>query len=159
MILRKIKPNDNKALATMIRNVFEEFGAPKEGTVYSDPTTDNLYELFSKNKKNILWVAEIDNNPVGCCGIFATKGLSAECTELVKFYISSNARGKGIGKALLEKSVQSAKDNGFSELYLESIPAFSKAVNIYKKQGFISLDKPLGNTGHSGCDIWMLKKI
>lgn len=159
MIIREIKPSDNKALAKMIRDVFEEFDAPKEGTVYSDSTTDNLYELFSKNKKDILWVAELNNEIVGCCGIFATEGLSKECTELVKFYISNNARGKGIGKALLEKSIESAKNKGFSEIYLESVPAYSKAVSIYKKQGFVSLEKPLGNTGHTSCTIWMLKKI
>lgn len=159
MIIRKIKPADNKALAKMIRDVFEEFGAPKEGTVYSDTSTDNLYELFLNNKKDVLWIAELNNEPVGCCGIFKTEGLPQGCVELVKFYLSNKARGKGIGKALLEKSIESAKNNGFSEIYLESVPAYSKAVSIYKKQGFVSLERPLGNTGHISCTIWMLKKI
>ncbi len=42
MEIRKIQESDNKCLALLIRNVFEEYNAPREGTVYSDPTTDNL---------------------------------------------------------------------------------------------------------------------
>jgi putative acetyltransferase len=30
----------------MIRGVFDEYGAPTEGTVYVDPTTDHLSKVF-----------------------------------------------------------------------------------------------------------------
>jgi putative acetyltransferase len=30
---------------------------------------------------------------------------------------------------------------------------------LYKKNGFISLDKPVGNTGHYSCNVWMLKDL
>lgn len=156
--IRKIKQTDNTSLSKMIRNVFEEHQAPKMGTVYSDPTTDNLYDLFKK-EKSILWVAEIDNKIVGCCGIYPTHGLPENYAELVKFYLSKDFRGKGIGKMLMEKSIESAKNLGYSELYLESLTEFSKAVSIYKKQGFIKLESSLGISEHSTCNIWMLKKL
>ena len=44
--LRPIEKRDNAALAQMIRSVFEEHDAPTEGTVYTDPTTDDLFGLF-----------------------------------------------------------------------------------------------------------------
>mgnify|MGYP003607273162 FL=1 len=59
----------------------------------------------------------------------------------------------------MQQSIASAKELGYKQIYLESIPAFSKAVSIYEKQGFTYLDKPLGNSGHSGCDLWMIKNI
>lgn len=142
----------------MIRQVFDEHQAPQKGTVYSDPTTDNLFDLFQA-EKSLLWVAEIDNEIVGCCGIFPTKGLPEKCAELVKFYLSAKARGKGIGKSLMEKSIESARELGYTELYLESLPEFSNAVSIYEKQGFLKLDQPLGESGHTTCNIWMLKKL
>jgi putative acetyltransferase len=158
MDIRRIEKKDNLALAKMIRKVFEENDAPKKGTVYSDPITDNLYELF-QTPGSILWVAKINNEIIGCCGVFPTNGLPVNCAELVKFYLSQDVRGKGIGKKLMQKSIQSAKDFKYTQLYLESLPQFSKAVSIYEKQGFEKLNQPLGNSGHITCNIWMLKKL
>lgn len=158
MNLRTIQKSDNEALAKLIRAVFEEHNAPQKGTVYSDPTTDHLFELF-QIPKSVFWIAEVENEIAGCCGIYPTEGLPANCAELVKFYLSAKARGKGIGKALMEKSIHSAVELGYSEIYLESMPHFSKAVSIYEKQGFEKLPHPLGNSGHTTCNIWMIKKV
>jgi putative acetyltransferase len=35
----------------------------------------------------------------------------------------------------------------------------NKAVGLYEQFGFTHLDAPLGNTGHFGCDIWMMKSL
>lgn len=156
--IRKVKPEDNLILATIIRGVFEELKAPRLGTVYSDPTTDNLFELFQE-MKSCLWVAEVGTEIVGCCGIFPTVGLPEGCIELVKFYLSAKARGKGIGRELMDRSINSAKELGYSSIYLESLPAFSDAINMYKKQGFETLPAPMGESGHPGCDVWMVKEI
>jgi putative acetyltransferase len=158
IIIRQIEEKDNALLAKIIRDVFIEHHAPTKGTVYSDTTTDNLFELF-KQAKSVLWVAELNNRLVGCCGIFPTEGLEKNCVELVKFYIAAEARSKGIGKLLMEKCIESAKEFNFRKMYIESLPAFDKAISIYEKSGFNKLKKPLGNSGHSGCNIWMLKDL
>jgi len=156
--IREIIQEDNRALAKIIRSVFEEHDAPREGTVYSDPTTDNLFELFSR-PKSVLWVAEIDGAVVGCCGVYPTEGLPQGCAELVKFYLNSNARGKGIGKDLMERSINSAKEMGYRSLYIESLPQYSRAIAIYEKQGFRMIDRQLGKSGHSTCNVWMIKPL
>ena len=158
MKIRQVKESDNPYLAKMIREVFEEHDAPKQGTVYSDPTTDYLFESFQIDK-SVLWVAEDNNKVLGCCGIFPTIGLPKHCAELVKFYLPKGSRGKGIGKILMERSIHWAKKFGYSELYIESLPEYSKAVKMYLKQGFVQLDKPLGESGHTSCNIWMLKEL
>jgi putative acetyltransferase len=71
--------------------------------------------------------------------------------------VAKEARGTGLGKQLMEKSMNWAKNHGYTQVYLESMPELTKAVSIYEKVGFKSLDGPLGNSGHCGCDIWMLK--
>ena len=156
--IRQVKETDNPLLSKMIRKVFEEHDAPKKGTVYSDPTTDFLYESF-QTEKSILWVAEKNSEILGCCGVYPTTGLPKQCVELVKFYLPKESRGKGIGRILMEKSIHAAKEFGYSEIYIESLPQFSKAVNMYEKQGFIKLNNPLGESGHTSCNIWMLKSL
>ncbi|MEY4309807.1 MAG: hypothetical protein RL422_2010 [Bacteroidota bacterium] len=158
MDIRPIESRDNEALAKVIRTALAEFGANKPGTVYFDPTTDALFELF-RTPGSYYYVATIDEKVVGGCGIFPTENLPDGTCELVKLYVAKDARGTGLGKQLMEKSMNWAKENGYTQVYLESMPELSKAVSIYEKVGFKSLDHPLGNSGHCGCDIWMLKAL
>lgn len=157
--IRPIENSDNAILAETIRSCFHDFEVKNTGgTVYVDPTTDDLFSLF-QTPQSFLWVAELEGEIVGCCGIFPTENLPEGCTELVKFYIGKKGRGKGVGRLLLEKTIATAKDFGYQSIYLESIPEFSTAVSIYEKQGFQYLEKPLGNSGHHGCNLWMLKEL
>ena len=156
--IRNIEPVDNVAIASVIRNALAEFGANKPGTVFFDPTTDHLFELFQQ-AGSVYYIAEIDGTIVGGCGIFPTEGLPEKTCELVKLYLDKAARGTGLGKALLLKAMDWAKANGYDQVYLESMPELSKAVSIYENVGFEKLNKALGKSGHDGCDIWMLKKL
>jgi putative acetyltransferase len=158
MQIRPIEPGDNVELAKVIRAALTEFGANKPGTVYFDPTTDALYELF-RTPGSYYFVATIDHKVVGGCGIFPTDNLPEGTCELVKLYMAKEARGTGLGKQLMEKSMSWAKSHGYTQVYLESMPELTKAISIYEKIGFKSLDGPLGNSGHCGCDIWMLKEL
>jgi len=158
VIIRKIVPTDNTFIATIIRTSLEEFGANKVGTVYFDASTDHLYELF-QTKGSVYFIATIEDEIVGGGGIFPTEELPNETAELVKMYLRKNARGKGIGKKLMDTCCNWAKENGYSKIYLETMPELKKAIDTYEKYGFQRLNSPLGNSGHSGCDIWMLKEL
>jgi len=158
IVIRPIEPADNIALAKVIRDTLTEFGANKPGTVYFDPTTDALFELF-RTPGSIYFVAIINNIIVGGCGIYPTMNLPNGTCELVKLYLDSSARGTGLGKKLLLQSMEWAKQNGYQQVYLESMPELSKAVSIYEKVGFIRINQPLGDSGHCGCDIWMTKQL
>ena len=158
IIIRPIDKKDNAEMAEVIRKVLREFKIDKPGTVYTDPTTDNLYELF-QIPKACYWIAEVNGEIVGGCGIYPTAELPDGCAELVKYYVASEERGKGIGKKLMEKSFRSAMEFGYTQLYLESLPELDKAVGIYKKAGFKILPAPLGNSGHFACNLWMLKDL
>ena len=154
MIYRKIEKSDNVILARLIKKVFEEFGIDMPGTVYTDPTTDALFELF-QTPGSVYWIAEENNQILGGCGIFPTVGLPDGYAELVKFYLSAGSRGKGIGNELMKKSIESAKEMNYTHLYLESFPDLGKAVSLYERNGFTRLEKALGNSVHYACTIWM----
>jgi putative acetyltransferase len=155
---RNIERKDNKELADLIRTVFREFKIDRPGTVYFDPTTDNLFELF-RIEGSVYWIAEENGTMAGGCGIYPTPGLPDGCAELVKFYLLSQWRGKGIGRTLMEKCFESAKEQGYKQLYLESLPELSRAVSMYIKSGFRHIPHSLGNSGHFGCNIWMVKDL
>ena len=153
-----IQIKDNAPLAIIIRNALKEFGADKPGTVYFDESTDHLFELF-RQEKAAYFVAAEDGKIFGGAGIYPTDGLSKDTCELVKMYLSPAARGKGLAKLLMQQCLQAAKENGFAKVYIETMPELSAAVGMYEKFGFTYLQQPLGNSGHCGCDIWMLKEL
>lgn len=154
LVIREIEPQDNPFLASLIRNTLTEFGANRPGTVFTDPTTDALYQLFRK-ENSIYYVAVLENRIVGGGGIYPTNGLPADTCELVKMYLSPAVRGRGLGKMLIEKCLAFAAKAGYRKVYLETMPELKQAVKVYEKFGFEYLDGPMGNTGHFGCELWM----
>jgi putative acetyltransferase len=158
VIFRNIEKKDNKEIAVLIRSVFREFGVDRPGTVYFDPTTDDLFSLF-RTPDSIYWIAEDDGKIIGGCGIYPTQNLPEGCAEVVKLYLNASYRKLGIGRQLLEMSIESAKKMGYKQLYLESLPELGKAISLYQKEGFRFLDHKMGDDGHFGCTIWMMKDL
>ena len=156
--IRTIQQADNAAVATIIRNALKEFGADKPGTVYYDETTDHLFELFQKEKS--AYVVAVEGNQIlGGAGIYPTNGLPADTCELVKIYLAPVSRGKGIAGKLMKYCFDTALKNGFTKMYIETMPELTTAVKMYEKLGFAYLKQPMGNSGHTGCDIFMIKEL
>ncbi|MGH2565554.1 MAG: GNAT family N-acetyltransferase [Ginsengibacter sp.] len=158
IIIRKIIEGDNAKLAHIIRSSLEDFNAVKQNTVYFDKSTDHLYEVFQAVKSSY-FVVTIDDEVIAGAGIFPTEGLPSDTCELVKMYVSSVARGKGLGKLLLQQCIDEAKKYGFTKMYIETMPELTYAIDMYKKNGFTFIPSPLGNSGHSGCDLFMIKDL
>jgi len=59
----------------------------------------------------------------------------------------------------MEMTFAKARELGYTQLYLESLPELGKAISLYEKTGFRRINKALGNSGHFGCDIWMVKDL
>lgn len=157
--IRPIQPADNAAIAKIIRTALTEFGANKPGTVFYDDTTDHLFELFASTPKSGYFIAEKDGVIVGGAGYFPTEGLPGTTCELVKMYLNASVRGMGLGRKMIDYVLAAAKEAGYEEVYLETMPELNKAVKVYEQFGFHYLQGPMGNSGHNGCDIWMLRKL
>jgi putative acetyltransferase len=130
----------------------------KPGTVYTDPTTDALFELFQCAGSRY-WVAHQQGIIAGACGIYPTNGLPHGCVEIVKLYVCKEARSKGLGFELLRKSISSAKEFGYQQVYLETMPELTNALGLYERAGFRKINERLGNSGHFSCNIWMLNDL
>jgi putative acetyltransferase len=158
VVYREIQKSDNRELAELMRGVLTEFGVNHPGTVFTDPTTDALFELF-QTENSVYFVASYEGELVGGCGLFPTKGLPEKCIELVKFYVKSSFRGKGIGKKLMEICLEKAKSASYKLVYLESLPELATAVGMYESAGFKHIPERMGDSGHFACDILMLKEL
>ena len=156
--IREIKPSDNPQIEAVIREVFIEYGLPLVGTAYADAETPKMYESYAGDKE-VYFVVTVDGKVEGGGGLKPLKNAENEVCEIQKMYFSNRLRGKGFGKQLFAKCLEKAKQFGFKQAYLETIPELKEAIHIYEINGFKHLNGPLGQTGHFNCGIWMEKKL
>ena len=158
IIIREIQKKDNVEIAAIVRNVLMEMGAPKVGTAYADPYLDALFEVYAVPKA-IYFVVENNGKIIGGAGVKQLDNSDENICELQKMYFLPEARGLGLGKKLIDICIEKATEFGFEACYIETMTYMEAAQKLYKKVGFHYLDKPMGNTGHSSCPVWMLKKL
>jgi len=156
--IREIQPEDNQKIAKVIRKILIEFGVPKVGTAYADKILDTLYEAYD-TEKAIYYVVEKDREIFGGAGIKQLDNFEGNVCELQKMYFLPETRGIGLGGKMMETCLQKAKEFGFEQCYLETLPYMEGARKLYRKVGFKDLDAPMGDTGHYSCNLWMLKDL
>ncbi len=157
-IIRPIQAADNAAIAQVIRSVLIEMEVPKVGSAYADPSLDHLYQHY-QNDRGVYLVVEQEGELIAGGGIGSLPGEDASICELQKMYMLPSARGQGIGQALIQACIAAAEKLGYRQCYLETMPNMLVAQNLYKKMGFDYVCKPMGNTGHTACPVWMLLKF
>jgi len=158
LIIREISMKDNAQIANVIRDVLIEFSVPKVGTAYADVSLDRMYQTYDLPKA-CYYVVELNGKVAGGAGIKQLDNFEGNVCELQKMYFSPILRGKGIGQQLMDICLTKAKELGFEQCYLETMPYMTDAQKLYKKVGFNFIDKPMGDTGHYSCLVWMLKTL
>lgn len=158
IIIRTILSTDDPTLANIVKTTLTEFGMNKAGTAFSDPTTDHLSVVYNIPRATY-YVAEWEGRIIGGAGIHPLDGGEEHVCELQKMYLLPEARGKGLAGKLIGLCLTYAKQNGYTQCYLETAPELARARKVYEQFGFRYLTGPLGNTGHFGCDSWMLKDL
>jgi GNAT superfamily N-acetyltransferase len=96
---------------------------------------------------------------LGCGGMGPLVGGPPGVCELRKMYFLPELRGAGMGSRLLGLILDAARAAGYDRCYLESLGNMTDARRLYLKHGFRPIDGPLGNTGHSGCNSWMVRDL
>lgn len=102
-------------------------------------------ELEDENTK--FFIAQINGKAVGYAKL--RKGQPAECVkdenivELHRLYVLEKLTRHGIGRVLMQKSLDEAKADGFDALWLSVFDLNLRAIRFYKKLGF----KNVGETG------------
>ena len=155
--IRPIQKKDNEAVSKMIREVLIEQKAPKTGTAYEDKGLDDLYGTY-RNDRAIYFVLIENNKIIGSAGIQEIAG-NTEICELQKMYFLPQARGKGLGKQMIERCLSFAKNNNYKSCYIETLPSMKAAQKLYLRNGFQYIEQRLGETGHHSCTVFMLKHL
>ena len=156
--IREIKPEDNQQVKELVRSVLVEMGVPKVGTAYEDKALDDMTKTY-EDERSAYFVVEENSKIIGGAGIAPLKGLEDEICELQKMYFLPEARGRGIGMKMITRCLEFGKNKGFRKCYIETLPYMENARRLYDKNGFEVIEKPLGDTGHYNCTVFMTKEL
>jgi putative acetyltransferase len=149
--LRPIEPRDDEAVAAIIRAVMPEFGADGPGFAIHDAEVGAMCAAY-RAPGCAYFVWEQDGRLLGGAGVAPLSGGDGRTCELRKMYFLPEARGRGLGEALLRQCLTAAHLLGYGRVYLETLTGMEAAQKLYVRMGFKPLCGPEGSTGHTGCN-------
>ncbi|XP_041498362.1 N-acetyltransferase family 8 member 2-like [Microtus oregoni] len=100
------------------------------------------------NARGSFWVAESGDQVVGIVGCLPVKNppLGRKQLQLVRLSVSSQHRGQGIAKALVRTVLQFARDQGYSDVVLQTSIVQYSALALYQAMGFRKTDEYFART-------------
>lgn len=89
-------------------------------------------------------------------GTVALKRLNEERCELKSLYLLEQYHKKGLGHELLKTAIAAAQQNGYKEMYLDTLSSSKQAISLYEKMGFVRIGRYNDN---DAADIFMALKL
>ena len=159
-ILRPIRNADDDALAAVIRDVMTEHRCSGTGFAIHDAEVATMSRSYAAETARY-YVVEHGGEVLGGAGFARLEGTTPKeaICELRKMYFRPEARGNGLGHALLALLLDEMRLVGYRLCYLETTSWMTAAQNLYGRHGFVEIEAPLGATGHHGCDRFFSRDL
>ncbi len=133
-VIRPATNADCVKVRALIFAVLDEYGlepAPKT----TDKDLDDLEGFYAGGIFDVIETPEGDI--VGTVGLMPLRDEGeTDAVELRKMYLKPAARGKGMGKLLLNHAIAQARALGFRRIELQTNNVLEEALGLYKKYGF-----------------------
>jgi RimJ/RimL family protein N-acetyltransferase len=99
--------------------------------------TKEIQEVWFNNLKEkkdyLIWGIEFELLPIGACGL---KNITNSDCEYWGYIGEKQFWGKGLGKEMMDLAEEKARELGKSSLRLKVIKENTRAISLYKKQGY-----------------------
>lgn len=120
---------------------------PYDKEVLSNP------EKYILEKGGKIFFAKLENKIIGTVALMPKNS----SFELTKMAVTDKIQSKGIGSLLMQKCIDEAKNLGLKEIFLFSNTKLDKAINLYKKVGF--LEEHFDSSDYKRANIYMTLKL
>ena len=111
-------------------------------SIRDDEKQSNYLKETTESDREIELLAIVDGKVVGMAG-FNAIGSKYKVRHRAEFGItvSKNYWGQGIGKAIMNACIECAKEAGYIQLELDVVADNTRAIELYKKLGFIEFGR------------------
>lgn len=167
IIIRKVSAEELEVLQSIGRETFYETFAKDNS---EDEMQKYLDESFSTEKisqelntpDSRFFIAWEEDNPVGYLKVNAGKAQTElqddASMEIERIYVKSSHHGKKVGQLLYDKALEIALEEKKQYLWLGVWEENLRAVNFYKKNGFVTFDKHIFRLGSEEQTDLMMRK-
>ena len=102
---------------------------------YQDFATElaGLPGKYAEPRGALLLARDQAGAPLGC---IALRPLDERVCEMKRLFLVPEARGMGLGRAQAEAIIGAARDRGYRELRLDTLPSMTSAIALYEGLGF-----------------------
>jgi ribosomal protein S18 acetylase RimI-like enzyme len=94
------------------------------------------------------FVAELDGTPVGLAWV-KMDGADVAAASLYQVWVAPEARGRGVGAALLDAAIAWARARRAHALRLDVTAGDGAAARLYRRTGFVDVGDPVPMSGRS----------
>ncbi|QQS42586.1 MAG: GNAT family N-acetyltransferase [Acidobacteriota bacterium] len=130
--MREATNADCERVREIVFGVLEEYGLSPEPQGIDRDLEDIEASYLRRGGTFDVLVGE-NGTIVGTVGLYPIDGSTV---ELRKMYFLKQIRGKGLGKALLSRTVERARELGFERITLETASVLKEAIGLYTSFGF-----------------------
>jgi ribosomal protein S18 acetylase RimI-like enzyme len=132
----------NKAYLNWLRDVYlEQFGLDMIDSIGPiDEYVQNSLPMLESMipPESIIYLVSFKDETVGMGGL---RKLTEDVVEVKRMYVKPEFRGKGLGKSLLEKLLETAKNCGYSKIRLDTGVFMEAAQKVYRSAGFYDIEE------------------
>jgi len=134
--IRPAANKDSEEIKSLIFGILDEYklSSDPEST---DRDLDNIEDSYTNNSGIFDVVVDPDGIIIASTGLFK---IDETTCELRKMYLLKEYRGMGLGKFLLDHSIEAAKKLGYKKIILETASVLKEAIGLYEKYGFTSYE-------------------
>lgn len=131
--VRRAVNTDRDNVIALVSGVLAEFGLPFD--LKSKDADLNDIEGMYIDRGGVFEVLEDGaGRMLGTCGFYR---LSDATVELRKMYFVPEIRGLGIGRLILSRAVDRAREMGYRTMTLETTTVLEQAIRLYQRFGFV----------------------
>ena len=107
---------------------------------YQDFATEvaTLPGKYAAPAGELLLARDSNGDPLGCVGLRPIE--PDGCCEMKRLYVAPEARGLGLGRALIDAVIAQAVRIGYREMRLDTLPTMAEAISLYKKARFSPIE-------------------
>jgi putative acetyltransferase len=156
--MRPIEEQDSIPLGKIILQVLAEFNARELTSAYEDEEVRDMHENYSR-KGYFFYSALKEGQVRGGVGVSPLPEAGESCCEVRKMYLMPEDRGFGMGRKLLERTLDSARSYGYRTVYAKTATRMPQAITLFQKLNFNVTSSPLKEEAKNHSFIWFSRNL